>query len=140
MVKETGLGKGVGVLFTNTDDDELYFECKTKNIIVNQLQPRKSFAEDELADLADSIRIHGILQPLIVRRVIQSDEGPPKYEIIAGERRFRASQRVGLDSVPVVVRDVENENTLLELALIENVQRTDLNSIEEAQAYQSLMD
>lgn len=135
MVKNKGLGQGVGVLFSSEDDEDLYFECNVDNIIANKHQPRTYFNEKDLAELADSIREHGILQPLIVRR--QDTNG--KYEIIAGERRFRASLTIGLETVPVIVKDVSDENTLLELALIENIQRTDLNPVEEAEAYLKLI-
>lgn len=137
MAKTTkGLGQGVGVLFSTDDEEDLYFECNVDNIVANKFQPRNHFDESELQELAESIKEHGVLQPLIVRR----QEGEQTYELIAGERRFRASKMLGLSTVPVVVRDIESENTLLELALIENIQRTDLNPVEEAEAYQKLID
>jgi ParB family chromosome partitioning protein len=101
----------------------------------NPKNPRRNFGEEELADLANSIREHGIVQPIVVR----SAPVPGRYEIIAGERRWRAAQRAGLTDVPVIVREV-NDRTALELAIIENVQRTDLNPLEEAQGYQQLID
>ncbi len=137
MIKNKGLGQGVGVLFSNDDDDELYFECNIDNIRANTHQPRSHFNEEDLDELADSIKEHGVLQPLIVVR--RNDSGENYYELIAGERRFRASKKLGLATVPVVVRDIEDENKLLELALIENIQRTDLNPMEEAEAYQKLI-
>lgn len=137
MSKNKGLGQGVGVLFANDEDDELYFECNVDNIRANKYQPRSHFDENDLDELANSIKEHGILQPLVVAR--REDGLESFYEIIAGERRFRASKMLGLATVPVVVRDVEDENTLLELALIENIQRTDLNPVEEAEAYQKLI-
>ena len=100
----------------------------------NPKNPRRSFAEAELSDLAQSIREHGIVQPVLVRR---KPDG--RYEIIAGERRWRAAQRAGLNDIPVLVRDVD-DRTALELAIIENVQRADLNAVEEAQGYQQLID
>jgi ParB family chromosome partitioning protein len=100
----------------------------------NPKNPRRNFAEAELSDLAQSIREHGIVQPVLVRR---KPDG--KYEIIAGERRWRAAQRAGLNEIPVLVRDVD-DRTALELAIIENVQRADLNAVEEAQGYQQLID
>jgi ParB family chromosome partitioning protein len=100
----------------------------------NPKNPRRSFVEAELADLAQSIREHGIVQPVLVRR---KPDG--RYEIIAGERRWRAAQRAGLNDIPVLVRDVD-DRTALELAIIENVQRADLNPVEEAQGYQQLID
>jgi ParB family chromosome partitioning protein len=100
----------------------------------NPKNPRRNFAEAELADLAQSIREHGIVQPVLVRR---KPDG--RYEIIAGERRWRAAQRAGLNEIPVLVRDVD-DRTALELAIIENVQRADLNPVEEALGYQQLID
>lgn len=137
MVKETGLGKGVGLLFGNedNDDEEKYFFCDIDKIIPNKFQPRTVFNEDDLKELSDSIRENGIIQPLIVKT---TDDG--KFELIAGERRLRASKLVGLESVPVVINDVTDDNILLELALIENIQRTDLNAIEEAEAYSKLIE
>lgn len=137
MTKNKGLGQGVGVLFSSENDDELYFECNVDNIVANKHQPRRHFDKQHLQELADSIKEHGILQPLVVRRTGAGGDGG--FELIAGERRFRASKLLGLSTVPVIVKDIEDENTLLELALIENIQRTDLNPIEEAEAYQSLI-
>lgn len=136
MSKNRGLGQGVGVLFSSDEEEELYFECNIDNIATNKYQPRTDFNEKDLEELADSIKEHGILQPLVVRRDKENDG---KFELIAGERRFRASKMVNLGTVPVIVRDIEDENTLLELALIENIQRTDLNPVEEAEAYQNLI-
>ena len=136
MSKNKGLGQGVGVLFTDEDNEEMYFECSVENIVANKYQPRSHFDEKDLQELADSIKEHGILQPLVVRRNEEKDG----YELIAGERRFRASKLVGLSTVPVIVRNIVDEHTLLELALIENIQRTDLNPIEEAEAFQKLID
>lgn len=103
-------------------------------ISINPHQPRKYFAEDELKELTDSIREHGVLQPLVVNL---TDKGT--YELIAGERRLRASKAANLEKIPVVVRASEDEHTKLELALIENIQRQDLNPVEEAQAYKKMM-
>ncbi|MBX3584070.1 MAG: ParB/RepB/Spo0J family partition protein [Rhizobiaceae bacterium] len=100
----------------------------------NPKNPRRSFADEELADLAQSIREHGIVQPVLVRHRVDG-----KYEIIAGERRWRAAQRARLAEIPVLVRDVD-DRTALELAIIENVQRADLNPVEEALGYQQLID
>lgn len=138
MIKNKGLGQGVGVLFSSDEDDELYFECNIDNIQANTHQPRSHFNEDDLDELANSIKEHGVLQPLIVVR--RDDDDKSYYELIAGERRFRASKKLGLATVPVVVRDIEDENKLLELALIENIQRTDLNPMEEAEAYHKLIE
>jgi len=101
----------------------------------NPRNPRRNFADEELSDLANSIREHGIVQPVVVRPAIADG----RYEIIAGERRWRAAQRAGLNEVPVIVRDVD-DRVALELAIIENVQRSDLNPVEEAAGYQQLME
>jgi ParB family transcriptional regulator, chromosome partitioning protein len=100
----------------------------------NPGQPRKHFDESELNDLSSSIRTHGVLQPILVRPLVDG-----KFEIVAGERRWRAAQRAGLHSIPAVVRDL-NEVEVVEIAIVENVQRTDLNPIEEAQGFQALID
>jgi ParB family transcriptional regulator, chromosome partitioning protein len=102
----------------------------------NVRNPRRSFSEAELVDLSQSIRTHGVVQPIIVRRKPGSSEG---YEIVAGERRWRASQIAGLTEVPVIIRDVD-DRVALEIAIVENVQRADLNPIEEALGYQQLVD
>lgn len=102
----------------------------------NPRNPRRQFGEAELTDLAQSIREHGVVQPVIVRPVA---EEAGRFEIIAGERRWRAAQRAGLTEIPVLVRDV-NDRTALELAIVENVQRADLNPLEEAAGYQQLID
>lgn len=133
MKKNMGLGKGVGLLFG--EEPEKYFECDIAKISPNRYQPRDHFSEEGISDLADSIREQGVIQPLLVR----SAEGG-NYELIAGERRLRASKLAGLSTVPVVTLDVEKNNNLLELALIENVQRKDLSPIEEAEAYQKLIE
>jgi len=100
----------------------------------NPQQPRKHFDEAELNELASSIRTHGVLQPILVRPIADG-----RYEIVAGERRWRAAQRAGLHSIPAVIREL-NEVEVLEIAIVENVQRTDLNPIEEAQGFQALID
>jgi ParB family chromosome partitioning protein len=140
------LGRGLAALIGEMDRPALREEKQAAPVAAadgrvpiefvspNPKNPRRSFAEAELADLAQSIREHGIVQPVLVRR---KHEG--KYEIIAGERRWRAAQRAGLNEIPVLVRDVD-DRTALELAIIENVQRADLNPVEEAQGYQQLID
>jgi ParB family chromosome partitioning protein len=133
MGKKTGLGQGVGLLFG--EEVEKYFECNINNIVPNKYQPRTNFDPNDLKELADSISEKGVIQPLIVTTGSDGD-----YELIAGERRLRASKLAGLSHVPVVLLEVDNEDTLLELALIENVQRTDLNAIEEAEAYKKLIE
>lgn len=134
MVKKTGLGKGMAALLPVVEEEgRRYFSCPIEEVRPNKNQPRKTFAPDKLDELAASIREKGIIQPLVVRR--KSDH----YELIAGERRWRAAQKAGLREVPVVIQDV-SEDTALEMALIENIQREDLNAVEEAEAYQALLD
>ncbi|NIQ95706.1 MAG: ParB/RepB/Spo0J family partition protein, partial [Desulfuromonadales bacterium] len=110
-----------------------YFLCPIEELKPHADQPRKNFDSEKLEELAASIREKGVIQPLVVRR--EADH----YQIIAGERRWRASQKAGLREVPVVIQDV-SEDWALEMALIENIQREDLNPIEEAEAYRNLMD
>jgi ParB family chromosome partitioning protein len=135
MVKKTGLGRGMAALLPVADegDRKNYFSCPIEEIKPNKHQPRKTFANDKLEELAASIREKGIIQPLVVRK------RGAHYELIAGERRWRAAQKAGLHEVPVVIQDV-SDDTALEMALIENIQREDLNAIEEAEAYHALME
>jgi len=112
---------------------DLFF-CDIEKIVPNTYQPRKIFQKEALDELVESVRVHGIIQPLVVR---QKDG---RYELIAGERRWRAAQRAGLKQVPVVVKEIDGDQASLEMAIIENIQREDLNCIEEAIAYQQLMD
>ena len=133
MSKTKGLGQGVGLLFG--EEQEKFFECNINKIVPNKYQPRTNFNSSDLQELADSISEKGVIQPLIVTSGLDDN-----FELIAGERRLRASKLAGLSHVPVVLLEVENEDTLLELALIENVQRTDLNAIEEAEAYKKLIE
>jgi len=163
MVRRTGLGKGLDALLSNIDDDEpepqdapekpqtsappsASAAASSKNkspevvqlsvdkLIPNPGQPRKNFDETELNELADSIKTYGIIQP-----VIAADAGDGTYIIIAGERRTRAARLAGLETVPAIIRDYTDQKRL-EISLIENIQRTDLNPIEEAAAYKNLMD
>lgn len=134
MAKKLGLGQGVGLLFG--EEEEKFFECDINKIVPNKHQPRSEFNPKELQELSESIREKGVIQPLIVTHNGADDV----YELVAGERRLRASKLAGLSHVPVVLIDIENEDSLLELALIENVQRTDLNPIEEAEAYRKLIE
>lgn len=113
--------------------DNFVIEVDVNSIIANPQQPRNLFDDEKLENLAQSIKMHGIIQPLIVTR------NGNKYELIAGERRFQASKKIGLAKVPVIIREA-SELQKLELAIIENVQRHDLNAIEEAKAYQKLAD
>jgi len=133
MVKKTGLGQGVSLLFN--EDENKYFDCDIGRIKPNQYQPRTNFKESDLEELCDSIKQNGIIQPLIVHSTSDGN-----FELIAGERRLRASKLAGLSTVPVVMMDIKDEDSLLELALIENIQRTDLNPIEEAEAYRKLIE
>lgn len=134
MVKKTGLGKGMGALLPVVEKEQgSYFICPIEDVKPNRAQPRKTFDAEKLEELAASIREKGIIQPIVVIR-----KGS-HYEIIAGERRWRAAQKAGKHEVPVVIQNV-SEDTALEMALIENIQREDLNAIEEAHAYRSLME
>ena len=134
MAKRPALGKGIGALLDSAapERNKKYFQCPIEELKPHSNQPRKSFDDDKLQELAASIREKGVIQPLVVRKV--SDH----YQIIAGERRWRAAQKAGLHEVPVVIQDV-SEDWALEIALIENIQREDLNAIEEAIAYQYLI-
>ena len=130
------LGRGLGALLSSDSTIDLGAEpseVEIDSIVPGPMQPRTHFDEASLANLADSIRAHGIVQPLLVRR---RDTG---YELIAGERRWRAAKLAGITRVPVVVKEVPDDN-LLEIALIENIQRENLNPIEEAQAYKKLIE
>ncbi|MGX9136567.1 ParB/RepB/Spo0J family partition protein [Rummeliibacillus sp. JY-2-4R] len=130
-----GLGKGLGALFQDQAlmDSDKVTQTAVKDIVVNPFQPRKLFDEDALQELAQSIKEHGILQPIILRK-----KGS-KYEIVVGERRFRAAKLANLAEVPTVVRDLSDAQ-MMELAILENLQREDLTPIEEAEAYHSLME
>lgn len=130
------LGRGLSALLTlpsETSGDEL-LEVEIRDVQPNSSQPRMNFDETRLNELAESIKANGIVQPLLVRRI---ESG--RYQIVAGERRWRAAQVAGLLKIPVVVRDTPDEK-MLELALIENIQRQELNAIEEAHAYKGLID
>ncbi len=135
--RRSGLGKGLDALFpdievTNDRQSASYFECAIDKIHPNPYQPRREFAEKEMGDLADSIKTQGVLQPLLVRG---SKDG---YELIAGERRLRAARMAGVYNVPVILKDITNAE-LIEISIIENIQRENLNPMEEAEAYQRLM-
>ena len=131
------LGRGLGALLSSSDrtidlQDDPY-EIAVELVDAGPAQPRTNFDEDSLERLADSIRSHGVVQPILVRRRGE------RYELIAGERRWRAAKIAGLSKIPVVVKEIPDED-LLEIALIENIQREDLNPIEEAQAYKKLIE
>ena len=133
--KKGGLGKGLNAIFmeNESEDSNSTVTLKISEIEPNRAQPRREFDETALAELADSISQHGVLQPLLVRPLL--DGG---YQIVAGERRWRASRMAGLTEVPVVIRELSDGETM-ELALIENLQREDLTPVEEALGYQQLM-
>lgn len=118
----------------NSGKNEKFFECKIEDLVANQNQPRKLFDKAAIDELASSIEEKGIIQPLLVRKL-----GGGKFEIVAGERRFRASQSLGLKTVPVILKDDLDDRETLEIALIENIQRQDLNPIEEGLAYKELI-
>src|SRR6266478_8078074 len=135
----SGLGKGLGALIgtpvvaprADAESGERVYQVALASIVPSALQPRKDFAREALQELIDSIRQHGIIQPLIVRQV------GVRFELIAGERRWRAAQEVGLTQVPVIIRSA-SDLEVLEISLIENLQRADLNPVEEAQGYARL--
>jgi ParB family transcriptional regulator, chromosome partitioning protein len=155
MARRIGLGKGLGALLENNDESETYAAIETQTVsappagknkeqdivqlpidklVPNPGQPRKNFDETELQELADSIKTYGIIQPIIA-----ANAGDGTYIIIAGERRTRAAKLAGLSAVPVIIRDYTDQKKL-EISLIENIQRSDLNPIEEAAAFKNLMD
>lgn len=133
-VRKGGLGKGLDALFIDNTTDNGAVTLRISEIEPNRSQPRKEFDESALADLADSIREHGVIQPLLVRPLPTGG-----YQLVAGERRWRASRMAGLGEVPVVIREL-SDHKAMELALIENLQRQDLNPMEEALGYRSLME
>ncbi|MCH5298500.1 MAG: ParB/RepB/Spo0J family partition protein [Ruminococcus sp.] len=131
-----GLGKGLGAIFieNETEDRNATVTLKISEIEPNHDQPRREFDEDALNQLADSIKQHGLIQPILVRPLLGGG-----YQIVAGERRYRACQIAGVTEVPVMIRELTERETM-EIALIENLQRENLNPIEEALGYKSLMD
>lgn len=138
MAKKFTLGKGLGALIPEESENDL--EKNAKNLIsINKIksddkQPRKSFDSEKIAELAESIKTHGIIQPLILRKHIND-----QYIIVAGERRWRAAKMAGLSEIPAVIMELSDKD-ILEVSLIENIQRQDLNPIEEALAYKKLLD
>ena len=134
--KKGGLGKGLDALFmdNSSDDGQEVSTLRISDIEPNREQPRKDFDEEAMLNLAESIRTHGVLQPILVRPV---DED--RYQIVAGERRWRASRMAGLTEIPAVIREM-TEDEMMQLAMIENLQREDLNAIEEALGYKLLME
>ena len=133
--KKGGLGRGLESLFSeNATDSDGAVKLNINDIEPNRDQPRKDFDEQSISELADSIARHGLIQPIVVK-----PNANGRYSIIAGERRWRASRIAGLNEVPVIIKDAD-EQTLMELALIENLQREDLNAVEEALGYRSLIE
>ncbi len=131
-----GLGRGLSSLIGDSGSKSKQSNLKIDEIISNPYQPRKTFDDEKLNDLTNSIKERGIIQPIVVRPSKSQNE---KFEIIAGERRWLAAKKANLDSVPVVILNVDDEKSL-EFAIVENVQRQDLNPIEEAKGYQKLID
>ena len=142
--KTRGLGRGLSALMADVTEERVAQEAETprradmnvpiEKIVPNPDQPRREFTQDQLDDLANSIREKGVIQPLIVR-----EKSDGTYEIVAGERRWRASQMAQLHELPVIVREYD-DTEVLEIAIIENIQRADLNPVEEAMGYRQLMD
>jgi len=130
-----GLGRGLDALIPGGRDERGVLEIAVDRIERNPNQPRSTFGDEQLGELAASIAVHGIIQPIVVRALADGS-----YELIAGERRLRAARLAGLETVPAIVRDTTDAGTSLELALIENIQREDLNPIETAQAYRELIE
>ncbi|WP_066249120.1 ParB/RepB/Spo0J family partition protein [Neobacillus drentensis] len=128
-----GLGKGLNAFFSEEGNEESVQEIKLTELRPNPYQPRKTFQQETIDELKESIIEHGILQPLVVRKSIRG------FEIVVGERRFRAAKEAKLETVPAVVREL-SEQQMMELAVLENLQREDLNPIEEGLAYQMLME
>ena len=131
-----GLGRGLSSLIGDSGTNSINNKISISSIIPNKYQPRKNFEKESLEELTNSIRERGIIQPLIVRKAEGQNE---KYELIAGERRWQAAQNAGLHDVPVIVIEADNLKSL-EFAIVENVQRKDLNPIEEANGYKRLID
>jgi ParB family chromosome partitioning protein len=131
-----GLGRGLSSLIGETKADINTNKASISDLVSNKFQPRKTFDEESLQDLTNSIKERGIIQPIIVRK---SSDDSSKYEIIAGERRWLSAQKAGLHEVPVVITDADDLKSL-EFAIVENVQRKDLNAVEEARGYQRLIE
>lgn len=128
-LKRTGLGRGLSSLIPVSELDKQFIrKIHIAEIVTNRYQPRTSFGEEQLRELVESVRQHGVIQPVIVRKI---DAG---YELVAGERRYRAAKELGFEEIPALVKNVTDQESL-ELALIENIQRDDLNPIEEARGY-----
>ena len=131
-----GLGKGLDMIFmeNNIESENAPILLKLEEIEPNLNQPRANFDEEKIKELADSISVHGLISPIIVKPVASG-----KYKIIAGERRYRASKIAGLSEVPVLIKDIDDKK-IMEIALVENLQREDLSPLEEAKGYKALID
>ena len=136
MAKPSGLGKGLDLIFmqNNPESENAPLSLKITELEANLSQPRFKFNQDALRELANSVSEHGLIQPIVVKPLASG-----KYKIIAGERRFRASKMAGLSEVPVIIKDID-DSKIMELALVENLQREDLSALEEAKGYKALMD
>lgn len=136
MAKSSGLGRGLDLIFmqNNPETENVPMFLKINELEVNDAQPRFNFNPELLRELANSILEHGLIQPIVVKPLTSG-----KYKIIAGERRFRASKMAGLSEVPVIIKDID-ESQIMQLALVENLQREDLSALEEAKGYKALID
>lgn len=135
MARKSGLGRGIeALMFDNTVNESSSVELKINNIEPNAQQPRRLFDDDALHELSENIKQYGLLQPIVVRPLANGN-----YQIVAGERRWRASRQAGLKTIPAIIKELDDKQTM-EIALIENLQREDLNPIEAAEGYKRLMD
>jgi len=134
-MSKRGLGKGLEALIPKVEhkEKELVIEMDTESLIPNLFQPRKNFDKEKMEELKESIRKHGIIQPIVVRKMASG------YEIVAGERRLKAAKEIGLKKIPAIIKILNNEKSL-EIALVENIQREDLNPIEQANSFKRLID
>lgn len=134
-MSKRGLGRGLSALIpgSNLEQGDKSGEIRLDEIVPNPYQPRRVFDQGKLDELAESVKKHGVLQPIVVRKAGE------KYEIVVGERRFRAAQQAGLETIPAIVREYDDRD-MMQIALVENLQREDLNPIEEAEGYRRLID
>jgi len=134
-MSKRGLGKGLEDLIPKVEQKEkgLFIEIEAKNLTPNLFQPRKNFNKEKMEELKESIKKHGIIQPIVERKLANG------YEIIAGERRLKAAQEIGLKKIPAIIKSINNEKSL-EIALVENIQREDLDPVEQANAFKRLID
>jgi len=134
-MSKRGLGKGLEALIPKAEHKEKGFviEMDTESLTPNLFQPRKNFDKEKMEELKESIKKHGIIQPIVVRKMANG------YEIVAGERRLKAAKEIGLKKIPAIIKSINNEKSL-EIALVENIQREDLNPVEQANAFKRLVD